>query len=91
MSNSSKFILKPFENIIDIEISFTYEQLSSVLLRTSLDREHMFGKKAQHTSVCKLRGETTENNIIFGFSGTILSGSIKEIHVIRGLVLQTER
>ena len=35
--------------------------------------------------------ESSENNIIFGFSGFFLGGGIKELNVIRGVALYTQR
>jgi len=49
----------------------------------------MFGRPAENTSICKLMPESSENNIIFGFSGFFLGGGIKELNVIRGVALYT--
>ena len=51
----------------------------------------MFGRPAENTSICKLMPESSENNVIFGFSGFFLAGGIKELNVIRGVALQTKR
>jgi len=35
--------------------------------------------------------ESSENNVIFGFSGLFLGGGIKELNVIRGIAILTQR
>lgn len=73
---SQKFILKPNENLLDVEITFSHEQLTSVNVISTTGRSQMFGRAAENTSICKVMPESSENNVIFGFSGFFLAGGI---------------
>ena len=76
---------------MDVEITFSYEQLTSVNMISTQGRSQMFGRPSENTSICKLMPESSENNVIFGFSGFFLGGGMKELNVIRGVALLTQR
>lgn len=83
--------MKTNEHLIDLVITFTHENITSIQFRTDLENTVEFGIRSSSTSISKLDRSSTETNVIFGFETGFSEQGLTEIFIYRGAIIKRKK